>query len=123
VESGGINRREILGLTGAAAVCGALPVWAQAGMPRRTIPATGELLPVIGLGSSKVVEGVAANGTAPLAGVLRELVANGGRVVDTWPRNEANDRAFGEVINAPDLSDALWVTTKIDRTGREAGIA
>jgi diketogulonate reductase-like aldo/keto reductase len=123
VERGGINRRRAFALTGAAGVWGALPAWAQAGMPRRTIPATGEELPVIGLGSSKVVEEIAANGAAPLAAVLRELVANGGRVVDTWPRNEANDQSFGEVINAPDLRDALWVTTKIDRTGREAGIA
>lgn len=92
-------------------------------MPSRAIPGSGERLPVVGLGSSKVVQEIAVNGSEPLAGVLRELVANGGRVVDTWPRNAANDAAFGAVINAPDLRDALWVTTKIDQTGREAGIA
>jgi len=118
-----IDRRQILALAGALGVAGTSSVMAQAAMPRRPIPGTGESLPVIGLGSSKVVQEIAVNGPAPLAAVLRELVANGGAVVDTWPRNAASDAAFGEVINAPDLRDALFVTTKIDQTGREAGIA
>ena len=96
---------------------------AQASLPRRPIPGTSESLPVIGLGSSKVVEQIATSGTEPLAAVLNELVANGGSVVDTWPRNAANDAAFGSVIDSPSLRDALFVTTKIDRSGREAGRA
>lgn len=91
-------------------------------MPRRPIPGTSESLPVVGLGSSKVVSEIASNGPQPLAAVLRELVAHGGSLVDTWPRNAANDRTFGEVINTPEFRDALFVTTKIDRPGREAGI-
>jgi len=54
--------------------------------------------------------------------VLRALVANGGRCVDTWPRDADNDAAFGEVISQPDLRDALFIASKIDRTGREEGI-
>lgn len=96
---------------------------AEQQLPVRRIPATGEGLPVIGLGSSKVVEQIATNGSEPLANVLRTLVARGGRVVDTWPRNADNDEAFGRVINEPDLADRLFVTMKIDVTGREAGIA
>lgn len=92
-------------------------------MPRRPIPGTNESLPVVGLGSSKVVSEIAQNGPGPLAAVLGELVENGGSLVDTWPRNESNDRAFGEVINTRDLRDALFVTTKIDRTGGASGIA
>jgi diketogulonate reductase-like aldo/keto reductase len=118
-----INRREALGIAGALGAAAIAPVLAQTGMPERQIPGTSEALPVIGLGSSKVVEEIASNGTEPLAAVLRQLVASGGRVVDTWPRNAANDAGFGSVIDAPDLRDALWVTTKIDRPGREAGIA
>ena len=99
------------------------PVGAQGRLPQRTIPSTGEMLPVIGLGSSKVVSEIAEHGTEPLAGVLRSLVAHGGRVVDTWPRDAGNDAGFGRVINLPDLRDALFVTTKIDQQGRDAGIA
>jgi diketogulonate reductase-like aldo/keto reductase len=118
-----ITRRDVFGLAAAFALTTPGNSLAQAALPRRPIPGTGESLPVIGLGSSKVVQEVATEGTEPLAAVLRQLVASGGSVVDTWPRNPANDAAFGRVIGAPDLREALFVTTKIDRTGREAGSA
>lgn len=91
-------------------------------MPSRAIPASGEALPVIGLGSSKVVQEIATEGSEPLAQVLRTLVDAGGRVVDTWPRDADNDAAFGRVLERTGLSDRLFVTTKVDRQGREAGI-
>jgi len=97
-------------------------LFAQEQMPTRQIPGTNESLPIIGLGSSKPVSQIADRGTDHITEVLRTLVANGGSVVDTWPRNPQNDAAFGRVINQPDLSDALFITTKVDQTGREAGI-
>lgn len=118
------SRREFLGLLSAAAAAGlAWPTAAQQTMPRRPIPGTPESLPIVGLGSSKVVEEIARNGEDPVRQVLRTLVARGGRVVDTWPRNAGNDGRFGGVINEPDLRDRLFVTSKIDRVGRDAGIA
>jgi diketogulonate reductase-like aldo/keto reductase len=90
---------------------------AQETMPVRQIPTTGEELPLIGLGSSKVVSQVSQNGTEPVAAILRTLVEHGGRVVDTWPRNPANDSGFGSVINEPDLRDRLFVTTKVSEDG------
>jgi diketogulonate reductase-like aldo/keto reductase len=119
------TRREFLGFSAAlgAGMLPALESLAQSGLPTRAIPSTGELLPVIGLGSSKVVSEIAENGTQPVAAVLRALVAQGGRVVDTWPRNAANDTAFGTVLNLPDLRRQLFVTSKIDQVGRAAGIA
>ena len=35
----------------------------------------------------------------------------------------SNDAAFGRVASLPDLRDKLFVTTKIDKVGKEAGIA
>jgi diketogulonate reductase-like aldo/keto reductase len=96
---------------------------AQRTVPQRPIPSTGEMLPVIGLGSSKVVEEIAAKGSDPVLGVLRALVANGGKLVDTWPRNADNDAAFGRVIAMPEFRGKLFVTTKVDRVGKEAGVA
>ena len=100
----------------------ALEALAQHGIPQRPIPSTGEMLPVVGLGSSKVVEQIAQNGTEPLAGVLRALVAHGGKLVDTWPRNAANDAGFGRVASLPEFRDKLFVTTKVDQIGKDAGI-
>jgi diketogulonate reductase-like aldo/keto reductase len=96
---------------------------AQHAVPARAIPSTGEMLPVIGLGSSKVVEEIARNGPEPLTAVLRAFVAHGGKLVDTWPRNADNDAAFGRVIGQPEFTDKLFVTTKIDQVGKEVGIA
>jgi diketogulonate reductase-like aldo/keto reductase len=80
------------------------------------------MLPVIGLGSSKVVEQIAQNGTDPLLNVLRALVAHGGKLVDTWPRNAENDAGFGRVAAMPEFSGKLFVTTKVDQVGKEVGV-
>lgn len=106
---------------GLAALCPQL-ARAQGRLPQRIIPSTGETLPVVGLGSSKVVTQIAERGTEPLTEVLRTLVAHGGRLVDTWPRNRENDAQFGTIINLPELRDKLFVTSKIDQIGRAAGI-
>jgi diketogulonate reductase-like aldo/keto reductase len=122
------TRRAFIARSGAAAAAAglashpALTALAQHGIPQRPIPSTGEMLPVVGLGSSKVVEQIAQNGTEPLANVLRALVAHGGKLVDTWPRNAANDAGLGSVLARPEFRDTLFVTTKIDQMGKDVGI-
>jgi diketogulonate reductase-like aldo/keto reductase len=121
------TRRDFIARSGAVAAAAtlaghpALKALAQHGVPQRPIPSTGEMLPVIGLGSSKVVEQIAQSGTDPLANVLRALVAHGGKLVDTWPRNAANDAGLGSVIARPEFRDKLFVTTKIDQVGKDLG--
>ena len=120
-----IDRREFIAAASAVTALSALGgngALAQQPMPRRPIPSTGEMLPIIGLGSSKVVSEVSENGTEPLAAVLRALRARGGSVVDTWPRDATDDAGLGRVLAEPDLRDSLFVTTKVHLEGREAGI-
>lgn len=119
------SRRDFLALLSMLPVSGLAPsaAFAQQNMPVRRIPGTGESLPVVGLGSSKVVQEIATKGEDPLRQVLRTLVAHGGKVVDTWPRSADNDGRFGRVINEPELRDRLFVTTKLDQAGKDAGIA
>ncbi len=119
-----ITRRDFLALMSALGLTGVgqSELFAQDQMPSRQIPGTNESLPIIGLGSSKPVSQISERGTEHIAEVLRALVANGGSVVDTWPRNPANDEPFGRVINEPDLRDSLFVASKIDKVGRKAGI-
>lgn len=118
------TRRDIL-QSAAVLSLWAMPAWAAtpAALPRRTIPGKNESLPVIGLGSSKAVAQLQTDGTGPLTGVLRALVAHGGSVVDTWPRDAANDAVLGKILETPDLRKPLFVTSKIDQKGKEAGIA
>jgi len=118
------TRRDFLAFAGAATAAGILPAYAAgASMSARPIPKSGEMLPVIGLGSSKAVSQLGNDGPGRLTEVLRTLAAQGGKVVDTWPRDAANDARFGAIINAAELRDRLFITSKIDRVGREAGLA
>ncbi len=119
-----LTRRDALALLAASAAASALPghAFAQRTMPSRPIPRTGERLPIVGLGSTRPVTEIAQRGPEPVAAVIRTLVEHGGRVVDTWPRSEANDGAFGEIINAPDLRDRLFVTLNLEQEGRQAAI-
>jgi len=118
------TRRDFLALMSALGLSsiGSTELLAQEKMPTRKIPGTNESLPIIGLGSSKPVSQIADRGIEPIASVLRALVANGGSVVDTWPRNPANDEALGKVINEADLRDSLFIASKIDKVGKDAGI-
>ena len=100
------TRRDFLALLSLLPLTAAVPAFAQQKLPLRRMPGSGESLPVIGLGSSKVVEEIATNGEDPLRQVIRALVAYGGKVIDTWPRNAANDGRFGTVINEAEFRDS-----------------
>ncbi len=97
-------------------------ILAQQALPTRAIPATGERLPIVGLGSSKAVLEIPTSGTAPLEAVLRMLVEKGGRVVDTSPRTEEIDARFGPLLSLPALREKLFVAAKINTNGSQAGI-
>lgn len=120
-----LTRRDILSLVPGAIALGTVgrSAWSQPAMPTRAIPSTGERLPIIGLGSTKPVTAIAEDGPDGLAAVLRALVAHGGRVVDTWPRNSANDSAFGRIMSEPDLRGRLFVTANLEQEDRAAGAA
>ena len=124
MSTGQPTRREVLGALAGLGASGLLPGAAGAAekMPTRRIPGTYEELPIVGLGSSKPVAQIAERGTGPVTDVLRALVEHGGRVVDSWPRDADNDKAFGTVISLPEFREALWIASKIDRTGRAEGM-
>lgn len=118
------NRRDFLALLSMLPAAGlARTGFAQGGPITRPLGPKGERVPVIGLGSSKLVEESATHGEDPLRQVLRAFASGGGRVVDSWPRNADNDARFGRVINEPELQDRLFIAAKIDQVGREAGVA
>ena len=95
---------------------------AQERLPTRTIPGTGEAIPVIGFGSSKPVLESPREGTEPIANVLRTLLEYGGRVIDTSPRTEEIDREFGRVLQDPEVRDRLFLAAKINIDGEQNGI-
>ena len=119
------SRREFLTRSAAVATALAAPsgIAQSRAMPARAIPGTNEELPLVGLGSTRPVTAIAERGPAHVEAVIRTLVEHGGRVVDTWPRSDANDSAFGEIISAPDLNERLFVTINLEQQDAQAGRA
>jgi diketogulonate reductase-like aldo/keto reductase len=89
----------------------------------RPIPATGEPLPVIGLGTWQVFDvGNDGAARAPLREVLRAFFAAGGRMVDSSPMYGTSESVVGDLCTELAICEPLFVATKVWTTGREAGI-
>jgi diketogulonate reductase-like aldo/keto reductase len=90
----------------------------------RKIPSSGELMPVIGIGTWQTFD-VAADpqARAPLEDVMREFVALGGKVIDSSPMYGRSEDVAGEVIAKLKLRDKLFIATKVWTSGKSAGIA
>src|SRR5581483_4965671 len=93
-------------------------------MLERPIPASAEMLPVIGLGTWRTFDPpkVTDAALAPLEGTLLELVRGGGRVLDSSPMYGKAQSVAGRLMSKLGLGDTLFVATKVWTTGRDAGI-
>ncbi len=120
-----LSRREFLIYAAAGAAMPFLSTRAvlSAPYPTRPIPKTGEPLPVIGLGSTKAVSQLPIRGTSEFKLLLRTLLDGGGTVVDTWSRSAESDTLTGEALQADGLVKKLFLASKVDAVGAEAGRA
>src|SRR5262249_15466764 len=89
----------------------------------RRIPATGEPLVAVGLGTWRVFDvGRDETATAEARDTLRAFVERGGRVVDSSPMYGSAEAVTGELAAEIGASPALVVATKVWASGRAAGI-
>src|SRR6201997_2889588 len=96
----------------------------QTRMERRTIPSTGEPLPVVGCGTWRTFDvGDDPNGQARLAEVLKVLFAAGGSAIDSSPMYGSSEAVAGTLLTRLDAHNKAFVATKVWTEGREAGIA
>ncbi len=125
-----LSRRTLLlwPLKAALPVAAARRPWAQSPavaarrMTTRPIPSTGELLPVVGLGTYlnfDVAPGAA--GYQALPAVLEALFAAGGTVIDSSPMYGRAEATTGELLAARTPRPPAFLATKVWTTGREAG--
>lgn len=127
----GMDRREMLRRLAAGAAGAAWAAHAAAPSPSpaphtimtRRIPATGETIPVIGLGTWQTFDvGTGAAERAPLEAVLRTFAEHGGRVIDSSPMYGRSEEVVGDLTSRLALQPAPWVATKVWTSGRDAGI-
>lgn len=92
---------------------------------KRTIPSSGEQIPVIGMGTSGSFEvGTDAAERDPLREVLKRFVAAGATVIDTAPTYGTAEDVLGALIAEAGVRSKLWLATKLSGvTGREEGLA
>jgi aryl-alcohol dehydrogenase-like predicted oxidoreductase len=108
-----VTRREFAALAATAAL--APPAFAQTpALLARPIPASGELLPAVGLGTAQVFDLNDETIRQKASAVLQALVAGGGRLVDTASVYGDAETVLGEVIVSAGLRDKLFIATKLE---------
>jgi diketogulonate reductase-like aldo/keto reductase len=89
----------------------------------RRIPATGEELPAIGLGTWQVFDvGADASARAPLREVIARFEKAGGKLIDSSPMYGSAESVAGDLVAELGLRDKLFIATKVWTRGREEGI-
>lgn len=103
-----------------------LPALARGAEPltMRKIPSSGELLPVIGLGTSRTHDIRLDDAEMDaLLKVLQVFVEGGAKLIDTAPSYGNADRVVGELVKRQTARDQIFLATKVSATGRERGLA
>jgi len=92
-------------------------------MLRRPIPSSGELLPVVGLGTYRTFDVAAEHSPDGPREVLRRFHALGGRVVDTSPMYGHSETVLGMLARDLGISGDLFFATKVWARGEQEGRA
>jgi len=122
-----MNRRELLAggvqLMAAAALTSRAGGTSPSDAPLvRKIPASGEELPLIGLGTSRTFEvGESSAERAPLREVLEGFFASGARLIDTSPMYGRAEAVLGELMT-PAMHQRAFLATKVWTRGERSGI-
>ncbi|MDZ7778435.1 MAG: aldo/keto reductase [Gemmatimonadota bacterium] len=93
-------------------------------MIHRTIPSSGERIPVLGMGTWQTFDvGDDEVARGPLRDVLGIFVERGGSVVDASPMYGTSEEVLGDLAAELGVQDDLWWATKVwTDEGRAAGI-
>ena len=123
------NRRTVLkaGLAlGASVLASPREILAQAQpLIQKKIPATGESIPIIGLGTARRYEEIKTDAEkVPLRETIRRFQELGGKVIDSSPSYGTAEAVVGELVDGLKVRDSLFLATKVSlrKVGREEGI-
>lgn len=117
-----ITRRDALIGAGATGLALGLPPIGAADVRMHNIPSSGEALPPVGLGTSRVFNSVSGEDQrAALVEVLEALFA-GGTLVDTSPMYGNSEAHLGELLPLAAGNETKFCATKVWTEGRESGV-
>jgi diketogulonate reductase-like aldo/keto reductase len=119
-----LTRRRFLQALGAA-TAGPFVLGAGTGPPRppiqKPIPSTGELIPVVGLGTARAFDVPRGAARSALAPVLQAFFDRGGTLIDSSPMYGAAEEVVGELLRTA-RHDRVFSATKVWTDGKQAGI-
>lgn len=123
------SRRRFLHYSASLAAFAALAPWlpfqpafAVSNLLQRKIPSSGELLPVIGLGTSRTHDvPLDEEHLEPLREVLRTLVNGSASLIDTAPSYGRAEAVCGALAAEDEMRKRLFLASKVSATGRSAG--
>jgi len=116
------NRRETIAAAVAMGIIPSSLIAESVTMLTRPIPASGETLPVIGLGTWQVFDVAgSAEELALRQSIIQLLVDNGGSLIDSSPMYARAEGVVGEVLDAGNNRDQVFLATKVWTDGKEAG--
>ena len=121
------NRRQWLKFCLMAAGTSLMPalssIAAQTSLQRlRTIPSSGEKIPVMGLGTARTFNvGKSEEALAPLMDVMRFFVQRGGTMVDSSPMYGRAERVVGDLVSNLGIADRIFFATKVWTRGKRQG--
>jgi aryl-alcohol dehydrogenase-like predicted oxidoreductase len=109
-----MTRREFAALAGAGLL--ARPAFAQTDQPlvTRAIPSSGERVPAVGLGTASIFDSANEETRKKAAAVVKSLIANGGRIIDTASTYGDAEIVMGDEIAAAKLRDKIFIATKLE---------
>jgi len=123
MSNGTWTRRDLVKLALVTGLTPAITAADEMPMIQRTIPASGEKLPVIGLGTYSVFdvdstpENIASRRT-----VLDLLLEKGGSLIDTSPMYNRSEKVIGDIVDQTNIRASLFVATKVWTDGKASGI-
>ena len=84
---------------------------------RKAVPSSGEMIPVIGLGTNRYGVDMSEAARAPLRAALKRFHELGGTLIDTAPMYRSSELVLGDLMSELGIREELFVATKVDRTG------
>ena len=120
-----ISRRTIIKILGVSSLTPPMALQAaniKNKMARRIIPSTGKLLPIIGLGTSRVFDtNLSEKSLNPRKEIVKALLDHGGSLIDTSPMYGKAEEVTGKIAQDLKINDQLFLATKVWIEGKEAG--
>ena len=122
-----ISRRDALKSGAGAAVAlgtsgGMSGLFAQsANLVMKTIPASGQMLVPVGIGTNRYGVGTSEAERAPLRDTMARFVELGGSVMDTAQIYGTSERVIGDLSSELGIRDRLFLVTKTDSRGQIVG--